>query len=730
MIRSAFISVISFFLFSVFSIAQTPQTLSYQAVVRDVSGNIIAGSTVGMRFSILQGSETGTAVCVEEFSPVTNDYGLVTIKIGSVNTTDFQAIDWSAGPYFVKVEVDEAGGTSWVETGTSQLLSVPYALYADHASGLSGTDIWKNNGSDTYYDSGNVGIGTNSPAARLSVDGDVYINHDATQNEINKIGFTGNRGSVGFDGTLGVESTFLAGGTGKGIVFRTAGDERMRITKTGLIGIGNDNPSSRFEVNAGAGYADEDPLFEVKNSEGTPVFAVYNNGVRVLIEDDPLKKGPKGGFAIGGFDPTKAGSTVDFMRISPDSIRFYIDNEANSKGPKGGFAIGGFDRTKTTIQSFFDVSSDTSDIINPSENRVLWYPVKNAFLAGKVLIEDPDSVGTNSVATGFESKSIGSYSQAMGYRAIARNNYSTAMGIGSVAGGDYSAAIGRNSVTSDQSSFAFGEVAQATGYKSYALGYLCIASGIKSYCLGSQNRATGETSYAIGHAARSNGNSSMAIGRNSRAEAYHSIAIGVSDDADIYKMTSASGNKSVAIGTNNDSRQFASYTYGYSLDNNDSYSVVLGSYNEPVNDGTALIVGNGYVSFPDTVRSNAMVVYDDGNVTIKGTLTENSDGRLKKDIRDIGKVGDKIMKLKPVYYNFIENKAYPAGQNVGLIAQEVQNIFPEFVVESSDGILSVNYSKLSVMLVKSFQEQQTEIEDLRSQVDILKQMVMQISASE
>ncbi len=468
----------------------------------------------------------------------------------------------------------------------------------------------------------------------------------------------------------------------------------------------------------------------MKNTEGTPVFAVYNNGIRVLIEDDPLKKGSKGGFAIGGFDPTKAGSTVDFMRISPDSIRFYIDNEDSQKGPKGGFAIGGFDRTKNGTQSFFDVSSDTTGIINPSENRVLWYPVKNAFLAGKVLIEDPDSVGTNSIATGYESKSIGSYSQAMGYKVIARNNYSTAMGIGSVAGGDYSAAIGKNSLTSDQSSFAFGEIAKATGYKSYALGYKCYATGIKSYCLGSQNRATGETSYAIGHAARSRGNSSMAIGRNSQAEGYHSIALGVSDDADANKMTSASGSKSIAIGTNNDSRQFASYTYGYSLDNNDSYSVVLGKYNDPVNSGTALIVGNGYFSFPDTVRSNAMVVYDNGNVTIKGTLTENSDRRLKKDIRNVGRVSDKIMELKPVYYNFIENISHPSGQNVGLVAQDVQNVFPEFVIESSDGMLSVNYSKLSVMLVKSFQEQQTEIEDLRSQVEILKQMVMQLTPNE
>jgi uncharacterized protein (TIGR02145 family) len=117
-------------LLAVSLMAQAPQSFNYQAVVRNADGEIIESTLVGMRISILQGSINGTVICTEEFSPTTNAFGLVTLAIGSVNTSGFGAIDWSAGHYFVKVELDPAGGTNYTNMGTSQLISVPYALYA------------------------------------------------------------------------------------------------------------------------------------------------------------------------------------------------------------------------------------------------------------------------------------------------------------------------------------------------------------------------------------------------------------------------------------------------------------------------------------------------------------------------------------------------------------------------------------------------------------------------
>jgi hypothetical protein len=107
--------------------------MSYQAVIRDNSNALVTNQIVGMQISILQGSANGTAVYVETQTPTTNSNGLVSIEIGggSVVSGNFATINWANGPYFIKTETDPAGGTNYSITGTSQLLSVPYAQYAE-----------------------------------------------------------------------------------------------------------------------------------------------------------------------------------------------------------------------------------------------------------------------------------------------------------------------------------------------------------------------------------------------------------------------------------------------------------------------------------------------------------------------------------------------------------------------------------------------------------------------
>ena len=116
--------------------AQTPQSFKYQAVARDASGDVVADQAVGMQISILQGSTSGTAMYVETFTPTTNEFGLINLNIGAgtVVSGDFTTIDWSADTYFMKVEMDMTGGTTYEEYGTSPLLSVPYALHAKTAA--------------------------------------------------------------------------------------------------------------------------------------------------------------------------------------------------------------------------------------------------------------------------------------------------------------------------------------------------------------------------------------------------------------------------------------------------------------------------------------------------------------------------------------------------------------------------------------------------------------------
>src|SRR5690554_3967123 len=121
--------------------AQAPEKMSYQAVVRDGSNALVSSTAVGMQISILQGSATGTAVYVETQTPTSNINGLVSLEIGSgtVVSGDFTTIDWANGPYFIKTETDPTGGTSYTITGTSQLLSVPYAFHAKTAETVTGT---------------------------------------------------------------------------------------------------------------------------------------------------------------------------------------------------------------------------------------------------------------------------------------------------------------------------------------------------------------------------------------------------------------------------------------------------------------------------------------------------------------------------------------------------------------------------------------------------------------
>jgi len=111
--------------------AQSPDKMSYQAVVRDANNTLVANQTVGMQISILQSTITGTVVYTETHSADTNINGLVSLEIGNGSSSDnFSEIDWSAGPYFIKTETDPTGGSSFTIIGTSQLMSVPYAMYA------------------------------------------------------------------------------------------------------------------------------------------------------------------------------------------------------------------------------------------------------------------------------------------------------------------------------------------------------------------------------------------------------------------------------------------------------------------------------------------------------------------------------------------------------------------------------------------------------------------------
>ncbi len=192
--------------------AQSPQSFKYQSVVRDNNGDPLINQPVSFRISIVQGSPAGTTVYRETHALNTNDFALANLDIGNGTPVagDFTTINWNAGPYFLKVELDPAGGSTYQLLGTSQLLSVPYALHASNGvePGFFGQTLlydgsWLPN-SNLYNDGDHVGIGVTSVSEKLGI-----LKNFSSTNTIEDL-VSISRGSTG---TVDI-------GEGAGLIFR------------------------------------------------------------------------------------------------------------------------------------------------------------------------------------------------------------------------------------------------------------------------------------------------------------------------------------------------------------------------------------------------------------------------------------------------------------------------------------------------------------------------------
>lgn len=118
------------FVFCVRGSSQNPESFNYQAIVHDFAGEAVITKPVSVKFSILSGSTSGTVVYSENHIATTSQSGLISLSIGkgTDKTGNFIAINWNSESYFLKVEIDPAGGTSYTEISITQLLNVPYEL--------------------------------------------------------------------------------------------------------------------------------------------------------------------------------------------------------------------------------------------------------------------------------------------------------------------------------------------------------------------------------------------------------------------------------------------------------------------------------------------------------------------------------------------------------------------------------------------------------------------------
>ena len=217
--KKLILSLVAIATISLTSFGQAPEGFKYQAVVRDGGGIILTNQTVGYQLTILQTSPSGTAVYTETFALTTNAYGLVNLEIGSgtVVSGTFATIDWAAGPYFIETAVDVTGGTSYVVMGTSELMSVPYALYAKTSGssvpgpqgaqgpagndGISAFEVWiglGNTGTETDFINSLTG-----PQGAMGPQG--LTGNDGVQGATGPTGNAGPQGETGPQGPQGIQ---------------------------------------------------------------------------------------------------------------------------------------------------------------------------------------------------------------------------------------------------------------------------------------------------------------------------------------------------------------------------------------------------------------------------------------------------------------------------------------------------------------------------------------------
>jgi hypothetical protein len=280
--------------------SQAPHSFRYQSVVRNSAGELLPDHQVGLKISILKDSPTGLLVFSETYSLITSAQGLINLSVGTGNPSagTIENIDWGNGNYFLRIDVDITGGINYEFLGTSQLLSVPYALYAETSGNGGGQSelYWERNGYSLYYNMGNVGIGTDSPLSLFNIIG--YIERGTERNMIqihntseNALSYAGIKLKAGyseghsviqdysmtysaspaydFAGFLNLSNSnrgvMIHANSATGVIkFYTghnadagAGYERFRIDGFGNVGIGTQAPAAKLEIVDGDIYIND-----------------------------------------------------------------------------------------------------------------------------------------------------------------------------------------------------------------------------------------------------------------------------------------------------------------------------------------------------------------------------------------------------------------------------------------------------------------------------------------
>ncbi|MGZ2371769.1 hypothetical protein ACXR6G_18465, partial [Ancylomarina sp. YFZ004] len=255
------------------AVCQVPQKFNYQAVVRNVEGNVISNSKISVRVSILQ--DGSFLVYEEEFETTTNAFGLINLKIGEKEDDAFASVDWSQGKYALKIEIDETGGVNYSYVGTSPLLSVPFALSAKTAENVFSGD---------YNDLKNV------PGYISDGDNDTHL----TDEEITALGYVKNSDDADADSANEIQDLALNSTTNILTITNNGSAKAIDLSKY-LDNTDTDTKLSDSDI-SGLGYiksaadADADSKNEIQDlslNKATNVLTITNIDLATDIDLTP-----------------------------------------------------------------------------------------------------------------------------------------------------------------------------------------------------------------------------------------------------------------------------------------------------------------------------------------------------------------------------------------------------------------------------------------------------------
>jgi hypothetical protein len=404
--------------------------------------------------------------------------------------------------------------------------------------------------------------------------------------------------------------------------------------------------------------------------------------------------------------------------------------------------------------------------VSGTGTMMMWLPEKSAFRVGTAFSNNwgTDSIGTWSFAAGRNPKAKATYSTAIGNFTQALGTFSTAIGNASIALGFSSMALGSEVIAYGTYATATGDSSIASGEASFSSGKQTVASGVASFSSGKQTVASGNWSTAMGEFTQATGQDATALGEATIAMSYGSTSLGTYND----QIISSSQNAWVLTdpvfivgnGTGPLTRKNAMVVYkNGNADLNGSVNV---NYLSNINNAQLNLIENNGAEFTHLaffnkngvnnltdkwlmraypLGSNAsrrinfytngganggdiLTIFGNGNATLAGILTQLSDARLKKNILPLQNVLSQLNTINAYHYQWSEEGRDSTWQ-IGVLAQEVQQVFPELVMKDEKGNLSVNYSGLIPVLLASVKEQQAQIEQLKKQQEEIIRLLKQ-----